>query len=83
MALQLWTPICIQLPQSQASLVAGNLYCQYNSATLQLMTSTLFIAGAICELTGTTGALLERMMMLAFWPEPGQNRQTLPPSGKC
>ena len=46
---------------SQALLAAGNLYCQYNSATLQLMTSTLFIAGAICELSGTTGALLERL----------------------
>ena len=33
----------------------GNLYCQYNSQTLQLMTSVLFISGAICELTGTTG----------------------------
>ena len=33
----------------------GNLYCQYDSQTLQLMTSVLFISGAICELTGTTG----------------------------
>ena len=33
-----------------------NLYCQYNSQTLQLMTSSLFIAGAVCELSGTTGA---------------------------
>ena len=33
----------------------GNLYCQYNSNTLQLMTSVLFIAGACCELSGTTG----------------------------
>ena len=32
-----------------------NLYCQYNSQTLQLMTSSLFIAGAVCELSGTTG----------------------------
>ncbi len=32
-----------------------NLYCQYNSQTLQLMTSSLFIAGALCELSGTTG----------------------------
>ena len=34
-----------------------NLYCQYNSQTLQLMTSSLFIAGALCELSGTTGKL--------------------------
>ena len=33
----------------------NNLYCTYNSETLQLMTSSLFIAGAICELSGTTG----------------------------
>ena len=64
----------------QALLIAGNLYCQYNSATLQLMTSTLFIAGAICELSGTTGALLECLPMLAFWPEPGQ--EMWPPCGK-
>ena len=32
-----------------------NLYCQFNSQTLQLMTSSLFIAGAVCELSGTTG----------------------------
>jgi len=32
-----------------------NLYCQYNSQTLQRMTSSLFIAGALCELSGTTG----------------------------
>ena len=35
----------------------GNLYCQYDSQTLQLMTSVLFIAGAITEITGTTGTL--------------------------
>ncbi|DBA80098.1 hypothetical protein WJX79_008133 [Trebouxia sp. C0005] len=35
----------------------GNLYCQYDSQTLQLMTSVLFISGAICELTGTTAFL--------------------------
>ena len=40
--------------QSEVNTV-GNLYCQYDSQTLQLMTSVLFIAGAICELTGTTG----------------------------
>lgn len=34
----------------------NNLYCTYNSQTLQLMTSSLFIAGAVCELSGTTGA---------------------------
>ncbi|DBB00261.1 TPA: Transcription factor stp1 [Trebouxia sp. C0004] len=34
-----------------------NLYCQYNSQTLQLMTSSLFIAGALCELSGTTAWL--------------------------
>ena len=33
----------------------GNLYCQYDSQTLQLMTSVLFISGAITEITGTTG----------------------------
>ena len=33
----------------------NNLYCTYNSQTLQLMTSSLFIAGAVCELSGTTG----------------------------
>lgn len=36
----------------------GNLYCQYDSQTLQLMTSVLFISGAICELTGTTGTMV-------------------------
>ncbi len=36
----------------------GNLYCQYDSQTLQLMTSVLFISGAICELTGTTGIVV-------------------------
>ena len=36
----------------------GNLYCQYDSATLQLMTSSLFIAGACTELSGTTGTVI-------------------------
>ena len=36
----------------------GNLYCQYDSQILQLMTSVLFIAGAITEITGTTGTIL-------------------------
>ena len=40
----------------------GNLYCQYDSQTLQLMTSVLFISGAICELTGTTG-----MQPVQYW----------------
>ena len=35
----------------------GNLYCQYDSQTLQLMTSVLFISGAITEITGTTGEI--------------------------
>lgn len=43
--------------QARSALVptVHNLYCQYNSQTLQLMTSSLFIAGAVCELSGTTG----------------------------
>ncbi len=42
----------------------GNLYCQYDSQTLQLMTSVLFISGAICELTGTTGIVFLLMSWL-------------------
>lgn len=38
-----------------ATNTVGNLYCQYDSQILQLMTSVLFIAGACTELSGTTG----------------------------
>ena len=38
-----------------ATNVVGNLYCQYDSQGLQLMTSSLFLAGACTELSGTTG----------------------------
>ena len=41
----------------------NNLYCQYNSQTLQLMTSSLFIAGAVCELSGTTGFYLHHVYL--------------------
>ena len=46
-----------------------NLYCQFNSQTLQLMTSSLFIAGAVCELTGTTGTYLISMQGACMKPE--------------
>lgn len=41
--------------RSKLTPTVNNLYCQFNSQTLQLMTSSLFIAGAVCELSGTTG----------------------------
>ncbi len=46
------------LEKQNAVNTVGNLYCQYDSQTLQLMTSVLFISGAICELTGTTGIVV-------------------------
>ncbi|KAK9802742.1 hypothetical protein WJX73_006127 [Symbiochloris irregularis] len=35
----------------------SNLYCTYNNQILQLMTSSLFLAGTVCEVTGTTAFL--------------------------
>lgn len=55
-----------------------NLYCQYNSQTLQLMTSSLFIAGAICELSGTTGiyCLLTRIRKVLRGASPGLSQNS-------
>ena len=37
---------------------AGDLYCTYNNQKIQWFTSSLFLAGAATELSGTTGQLL-------------------------
>ncbi len=34
---------------------AGDLYCTYNNQKIQWFTSSLFLAGAATELSGTTG----------------------------
>lgn len=36
----------------------GDLYCTYNNQKIQWFTSSLFLAGAATELSGTTGQLL-------------------------
>ena len=36
---------------------AGDLYCTYNNQKIQWFTSSLFLAGAATELSGTTGQL--------------------------
>lgn len=41
--------------RSKLTPTQNNLYCQFNSQILQLMTSSLFIAGTLCEVSGTTG----------------------------
>ena len=35
----------------------GDLYCSYNDQRIQWFTSSLFLAGALTEVSGTTGAL--------------------------
>ena len=43
--------------QQTAGDVTARLYCAFDSAILQLMTSVLFLAGTVCEVTGTTAYL--------------------------
>ena len=35
----------------------GDLYCSYNDQRIQWFTSSLFLAGALTEVSGTTGAM--------------------------
>ena len=37
---------------------SGDLYCTYNNQKIQWFTSSLFLAGAATEVSGTTGAFL-------------------------
>ena len=36
---------------------SGDLYCTYNNQKIQWFTSSLFLAGAATEISGTTGGL--------------------------
>ena len=40
----------------RSSTQAGDLYCTFNDDKIQWFTSSLFLAGAATELSGTTGA---------------------------
>ena len=37
--------------------IEAKLYCAFNDQILQLMTSVLFLAGTVCEISGTTAYL--------------------------
>lgn len=40
----------------KSSTLSGDLYCTFNDDKIQWFTSSLFLAGAATELSGTTGA---------------------------
>jgi hypothetical protein len=41
----------------------GNLYCTFDDQRIQWFTSSLFLAGAVTEISGTTGTLNAQIMM--------------------
>ena len=48
---------------------AGDLYCTYNNQKIQWFTSSLFLAGAATELSGTTGQPLVSAWLHSYHPD--------------
>lgn len=48
---------------------AGDLYCTYNNQKIQWFTSSLFLAGAATELSGTTGQPLPSAWLHCYRPD--------------